>query len=211
MRETIEQSNFSIGCAILAGGKSSRMGQDKALLTYENTSFIQKLCDELAFFEEKYIARGSNPDCSQGEWKRVDDIYPDRGPIGGIHGVLSTCDSEAMFFVSCDMPLLQRDLVERFCELFDKDTDAVIAVSADGRTHPLCGVYRKSVVTLLERQILSGNNRLMNVLEQLQVVYIKLDERESLQLKNINTQEEYCKFLEERNTTNKTEQYILTK
>ena len=197
--KTTEQSTFRIGCGILAGGKSSRMGQDKALLTYEDTSFIQKLCNELDFFDEKYIARGSNPDCAQGDWKRVDDIYPDRGPIGGIHAVLSTCDSEAMFFVSCDMPLLQRDLVVKICELLEEQTDAVIAVSADEKKHPLCGVYRKSVVSLLEQQILSGNNRLMNALEQLQVVYLKLDEKDSLQLQNINTKDEYSMFLTERN------------
>ncbi len=189
--ETFKQSNSSIGCAILAGGKSSRMGQDKALLTYDNTSFIQKLCEELDFFEEKYIARGSNPDCMQKDWTRVDDIYAERGPIGGIHAVLSTCTAGAMFFASCDMPLLQRGLVEKICGLLEEETDAVIAVSADGRIHPLCGVYRKSVTALLEQQILSGNHRLMKALEQLQVVYLKLSEQESLLLQNINTQEEY--------------------
>jgi molybdopterin-guanine dinucleotide biosynthesis protein A len=193
--ETIKQVNSPMGCAILAGGKSSRMGQDKALLTYGDTCFIQKLCEELDCFEEKYIARGSHPDCVKEDWMRVDDIYLERGPIGGIHAVLSTCTAEAIFFTSCDMPLLQRGLVEKICGFLEEETDAVIAVSADGRIHPLCGVYRKSVSALLEQQILSGNNRLMKALEQLQVVYLKLDDKESPLLWNINTREEYESLL----------------
>ena len=192
-------SNPTIGCAILAGGKNSRMGQDKALLTYGDTCFIQKLCEELDCFEEKYIARGSLLDCVKEDLMRVDDIYLERGPIGGIHAVLSTCTAEAIFFTSCDMPLLQRGLVEKICGLLEEETDAVIAVSADGRIHPLCGVYRKSVAALLEQQILSGNNRLMKALEQLQVVYLKLDEKESQSLWNINTPEEYEYLLSHRN------------
>ena len=49
---------MNIGCAILAGGKSSRMGTDKALLQYNGKNFIENLMEELDFFDEKMIARG---------------------------------------------------------------------------------------------------------------------------------------------------------
>lgn len=181
---------MKIGCAILAGGKSSRMGTDKAFLELDGKSFIQKLCEELDNFEEKIIARGAR--CEKGiVWNCISDIYPEKGPIGGLHAVLSVCQSEVMFCVSCDMPFLQRSLVEELCQQWNDDTDAVIAVTQDGRKHPLCGLYRKSVVSVLEEQILAGNYRMMGVLDKIKVNYVTITAENTQQLTNINTPQEY--------------------
>ncbi len=182
---------MKIGCAILAGGKSSRMGTDKALLTFDGENFIKKLCNELEDFEEKVIARGNRSDIKDIFWSIIPDRYPERGPIGGLHAVLSVCKSDAMFCVSCDMPLLQRSLVKDLCGYMSEDIDAIIAVTADGRKHPLCGVYQKSILPVLEEQILADNNRMMMVLNKIRVKYITLDFKDSQQLKNINTPEDY--------------------
>ena len=180
-----------IGCAILAGGKSSRMGTDKALLEYEGKSFVEKLCDELNSFEEKIVARGNRSDIEGVYWSIIPDIYTERGPIGGLHAVLSTCNSEAMFCVSCDTPFLELHLARKLCEHIRDGVDAVIAVTADGRKHPLCGVYCKTMLPVIEEQILAGNHRLMASLDKVRVEYVSLSPQDSLQLKNINTPEEY--------------------
>ena len=161
---------MKIGCAVLAGGKSSRMGTG---------------------FEEKMIARGNRSDIEDVSWDIVPDIYPERGPIGGLHAVLSICKSEAIFCVSCDTPMLQMSLVKDICNCMGEEVDAVIAVTEDGRKHPLCGIYRKSVLPVLEEQILMGNNRMMAVLNRVRVEYVKIDYRNSQQLKNINTPKDY--------------------
>lgn len=190
-----------IGCAVLAGGKSSRMRSflpeaDKALLEYKGKNFIKRLCDELDCFEEKVIARGNRGDMKDISWNIIPDIYPGRGPIGGLHAVLSVCESDAMFCVSCDMPLLQISLVKALCGYMKDDVDAVIAVTEEGRKHPLCGIYRKSVVPILEEQILADNNRMMAALNKMRVEYVNLDLKNSQQLKNINTPEDYLAILE---------------
>ena len=182
---------MNIGCAILAGGKSSRMGSDKAMLTLEGKNFIQILMKELDFFPEKLIARGKNPDCAGMGWKVIDDIYPERGPLGGVHAALTICESDALFFVSCDIPLLKQSLVSELVEMLTEEADAVISVTNDGRKHPLCGVYKKSVLPVLTEQLESGNNRIMSALEKLDVKYIFLDEENSRMLKNINTPNDY--------------------
>lgn len=186
---------MKIGCAVLAGGKSSRMGTDKALLELDGKNFITKLCDELDCFEEKIIARGNRSDIKDISWKIISDLYPERGPIGGLHAVLSACSSDAMFCVSCDMPLLQISLAKELCGYMREGIDAVIAVTEDGRKHPLCGVYRKSVLPVLEEQILEGNNRMMAALQQMRVEYVTIHSQNSQQLKNINTPEEYKSVL----------------
>lgn len=182
---------MKIGCAILAGGKSSRMGTDKALLDIKGENFIERICKELDFFEEKIIARGSRSDIKDIFWDIIPDRYPERGPIGGLHAALFACKSDALFCVSCDMPLLQKTLAKELCGYMKEGVDAVIAVTEDGRKHPLCGVYRKSMLSVLEEQILAGNNRMMATLDKMRVEYVTLDHRNSQQLKNINTPEEY--------------------
>ncbi len=183
-----------IGCAILAGGKSQRMGQDKALLEYQGEKFIERICKEFAFFSEKYIARGANPDCFIEGWKVIEDIYKDKGPIGGIHAVLSCCKADAMFFTTCDMPFLTGELSKLLCESLKENVDAVIAVTADGRWHPLCGVYRKSMVSIFKEQILSGNNRMQSALDKMRVICVRIDEKDAPQLQNINTKKEYLEL-----------------
>ena len=190
-KEMSRQLQIETGCCILAGGKSLRMGQDKALLEYEGKKFIERLCEELDFFPEKYIARGNNPDCKVRGWKNIEDLYPGKGPMAGIHATLLSCQAEAMFFTTCDMPLLKRNLAELLLSALEEGIDAVIAVTADERKHPLCGVYRKSTMDIFEKQLQSGNYRMMDALNKLQVRYLPFSEEDSLQLQNINTREDY--------------------
>ena len=188
---------MKIGCVILAGGKSSRMGEDKALLEYNGKNFIEKIAGELSFFAEKIIARGNNSALTELEdnsWEIIPDVYPDHGPIGGLHAALKRCESDALFCVSCDIPLITEELARKMCKEMTMDMDAVIAVAADGKFHPLCGVYRKELYKLMKKQILQDNNRMMAVLKQCHVKYVNLDEETSKQLANVNTRSEYEKI-----------------
>lgn len=170
------------------------MGSDKALLKINDKSFIQQLMEELDFFEEKIISR-NNVDIENNSWIMIPDIYPGCGPIGGLHSVLSDCQSDALFVVTCDMPFIQRSLVKDICESSSADYDAVIVKDNSGKIHPLCGVYKKSVSSILEEQIFLNNYRMMNVLDKIRVKYITLVlDKETQQLLNINTPDEYLKL-----------------
>ena len=182
------------GCVILAGGQSSRMGSDKALLAIENHNFIQKLCDTFSFFEEKIIARGDKEAPTNITWSVISDVYPQRGPIGGLHAALKSCHSEVLFSVACDNPLLTKAIYERLAEEMDSETDAVIAVTEDGKYHPLCGLYRKSVGNIMEEHILCGNNRMMQVLKKVRTKYVDVNSEE-YGLYNINTPEQYALYI----------------
>ncbi len=186
---------MKIGCVIMAGGKSSRMGTDKALLEINGKKFIEQLVEEFDGFEEKLIARGNNSRIDNASWKLVKDIYQERGPIGGLHAALTECESDALFCISCDMPLMKRTLAAYLCSSLTKEYDAVIAKTEDGRIHPMCAVYRKKIATILEEQILSGNNRIMSAFERLQVKYVSIDlEKDAQQLLNVNTPQDYSEL-----------------
>lgn len=186
---------MKIGCAILAGGKSSRMGKDKALLEINGRDFISQLMITLDFFEEKMIARGNNSDIKNDSWCIIPDIYPECGPISGLHASLSICKSDALFFVTCDMPLIQKSLVNYLCDNMSDKYDALIVKDENGRIHPLCGIYKKYTVEIFEKQILSKNNRIMCALDKMNVKYVTIDSlEESQQLYNVNTPQDYLKL-----------------
>lgn len=183
---------MKIGCVILAGGKSSRMGTDKALLKIDGKSFIEQLAEEFDFFEEKMIARGNNESISNVNWTMISDIYQDRGPIGGLHAALSVCKSDALFCITCDMPLVKKTLAEELFQLMEEEVDAIIVKTEDNRIHPLCGIYRKSTLPIFEEQIKLGNNRMMRVLDKICVKYVTICFAEQTQqLMNVNTPKEY--------------------
>lgn len=189
---------MKIGCIILAGGKSSRMGEDKALLEYEGKYFIEKIAEELSFFEEKIIARGNNSSLTEiadSKWKVIPDIYPDHGPMGGLHAALKECTSDAMFVVTCDMPLITGELAKQICEAFDQQNDALIVVTSDEKYHPLCGIYKKELYDQMEKYLRENNNRMMAVLKNSHTKYFQLNEESSKQLTNVNTKEEYRQIL----------------
>ena len=186
---------MKIGCIILAGGKSSRMGEDKALLEYNGKHFIEKIAEELSFFDEKIIARGNNSALTEvmdSSWQIVPDIYPEHGPMGGLHAALKKCESEAMFVVTCDMPLMTGELAKRICT--EEFEDAIIMVSEDGKFHPLCGIYRKNLYKSMEENLKQDNNRMMAVLRKCEVKYVELSKEESRQLANVNTREDFQKL-----------------
>lgn len=189
---------MTIGCVILAGGKSSRMGTDKALLSIEDKNFINKLCDTFSFFEEKIIASGDREVPADITWSTISDVYPYHGPIGGLHAALTNCLSEAVFVTACDNPLIKRAILDRLLIEMTEDTDVVITVTEDGKYHPLCGIYRKSVGKIMEEQILSGNNRMMHVLKKVRVKYLEVNSEE-YGLYNINTPEQYACYIKNKN------------
>ena len=111
--------NKDVCAVILAGGKSSRIGRDKASLTLGHETFLQRITAELdaCGFGEKYVSLGAGTAEKTeiripGGWTVIRDRFRDCGPLGGIHAALSLCRAEWALFVSCDTPLYRRELAE---------------------------------------------------------------------------------------------------
>ena len=99
-----------------------------------------------------------------------------------------------MFIVTCDMPLITKELAEMICQEA-QGCDVLIAVTSDGKYQPLCGVYKKELLGLMEKELQENNNRMREVLKKSSVKYLQLDEELSKQLVNVNTKEEYEKLI----------------
>ena len=182
---------MKIGTVVLCGGQSSRMGIPKAFLTINGETFLQIILHQLRAYDECLLSVGNNTDLFPALYPAVLDQYPNCGPMGGLHAALSVCKSDALLAVSCDIPLFRVELASVLCKAMRPDVDVAVPVTPDGRCHPLCAIYRKSVASIFEAYLLAGNYKLQSAFQQLQVVYVPVNKSLASCLKNVNTPEEY--------------------
>jgi molybdenum cofactor guanylyltransferase len=142
---------------ILAGGKNTRMGQNKALLTIGEKRLIDRTVGILKEIFKEVIIVTSNPlEYTYFEATIVTDIFPDRGALGGLYTGLFFARSEYAFVVACDMPFLNRFFIEYMMENA-KGHDIVVPAPPDG-LQPLCAVYSRVCLPFIKSLI--ARNRL---------------------------------------------------
>jgi molybdopterin-guanine dinucleotide biosynthesis protein A len=193
----------SITAVILAGGKSTRMGQNKALLLFDGKPLIEKIRELLTKIFSKIIVSTALKDSyPQLELPEVVDRYPETGPLGGITSVLEAGFSP-IFCVGCDMPFLSEKLIVYQCGI-RACCDAVIPV---WNNHPqvLHGLYSKSLLPAFHNGLNEEQYKITDWLEEAEVCYLLEDEirrydPSGLSFRNINTPDDY-KSLESHLTT----------
>lgn len=182
---------------VLSGGKNSRMNyKTKAFLKLGEKTFIEKILNELSDFSEKIISCNNFKEYEEltNNAKLISDVYQDKGPIGGIYSSLKIASFDSCLVVAADMPFIDKELVNMLAkqEFFG---EALIPV-VNGKIEPLCGIYKKSCIDVIEMMIKEENYKLMNLLKKISVTYFPICKEESFL--NINTPEQYKKILREQ-------------
>ncbi len=150
---------------LLAGGKSSRFGSNKALAAFQDKPLISHAGELLSsLFSEILLVTNSPETYEFLGWPMTGDIFPGAGPLAGIHAALKKVASPQIFVVGCDMPLVQERLVRLLCQE-STDCDAVVPELAKG-LEPLCAVYRKSCLPVVEQNLKEGRCKLHRLFEQ---------------------------------------------
>lgn len=146
---------------LLAGGRSSRMGKDKAALDFHGVSFLQHQVDKLrsAGIEDIVIAGGPG---AAGDCRCVPDVYPGRGPLGGIHAGLLAVREPCALVLAVDTPLVPVPLLT---ELLENHREGITLVSCRGQLEPLIAVYDRALARRCE-EILQGENTSLRKLFQ---------------------------------------------
>lgn len=164
---------MTFAAVILAGGKSRRMGEDKAQLKIGGRSFTEILAHELSVFGELYI--------SVAEPKKLDlsvpqlfDPFPDGGPLSGLCAGLESCAADAALFVPCDTPFFTAEAGQKLCTALSDEYDGVMAISSSGRSFPLCAVYKKCAAAVFRRTLESGQKRVIEATAQLRIRQVEL-------------------------------------
>ncbi len=185
-----------ISVGILAGGKSSRMGKNKALLKLENETFIKRTVKELGSFSEVLISAAGKGEYESLGCKVVYDEHADIGPIEGIYQVLKAAKEDYVFICAADMPFIKKELVRYLAQFISSDTDCIVIADED-HIHPLCAIYSKRALKAAQELIEKGEYRVRKIFKLVNTKYVSLSLSclDKKVVKNVNTKEEYKELL----------------
>lgn len=149
-----------LSLVIQAGGASSRMGQDKALLPFLGTPLIQRIYNRLAGLGDEVVITTNNPSAFTFLPARlVSDLLPGRGALGGLFTALSAARYPLVAVVACDMPFANAGLLAALRDhLVESDGDLAIPRTAEG-LEPFHAVYRKASCLPLVKASLEASLR----------------------------------------------------
>lgn len=152
----------------MCGGRSTRMGADKASLPFGDETLLERAIRIVGEVSDDVIvvAQGGGNACVGLPARIVHDAVEHQGPLAGIAAGLAASDSELSLVVACDMPLIRPAVLRRLVELLG-DADICVAV-VDGLASPLCAVYRSSVAGVAEELLAGGERRVMALLDRVQ-------------------------------------------
>jgi len=168
------------GCsaAILAGGKSSRMGTNKALLDVGGSGMLRRTAGLLRpLVDDLFLVADDPVPYADLDLRVVPDIYRGRGALGGVHAAITRAAHPLVLCAACDMPHISRGVLELLLGVADLRDDALIPRTAGG-PEPLLAVYNRSALPGIERAIDAGRLRVMDGLAGLQVRFVDADELE---------------------------------
>lgn len=155
------------GC-ILAGGKSSRMGTNKALLEFQGQKLIERIAGQFAqWFDQVVLVTNTPDEYGLLGLPTVGDRIPGLGPLGGIEAGLAASRHRAAFLAACDMPFLSRDLIGHLLDLA-ADADAVVPV-VGGEYEPMHAVYTRDCLQPVRANLDAGIYKIIRFYQQVRL------------------------------------------
>jgi molybdenum cofactor guanylyltransferase len=185
------------GAVVLCGGRSTRMGRDKATLPFRGETLLARTVRRVrpAVDEVVVVARpGQDLPVLPDDVRVARDDVTDQGPLGGLAPGLRAARADAVFATACDAPFVEPAVVGLlFARLGDADVAIVVE---DGRPCPLCAVYRTSLAPRAERLVADGRLRPVFLLDEVPSVRIDAEELRAVDpelrsLVNCNTADAY--------------------
>ena len=185
---------------VTAGGRSSRMGRDKAWLELDGQTMIERVIAAI-----KPVTTGVSIIANGPEYERLGlPVYSDThigiGPLEAIRTALANASTPRVLLVGCDVPFVTTGLFAFLLSL-KGDYQAIVPVGADERLEPMCAVYSTDALYSVTRLIESGGRKVSLLFEQIRTRRVIFDEIRHLPgaewfFENVNTQEEYSRALE---------------
>lgn len=165
--------HLNLAGIVLAGGRSRRMGQDKASLEWAGkpllatvTEVLDQRCDPVLIAapesSQAYEVLGRS-----GDRKWITTERTGGGPLGGLVAALEAAEaagSPVAFVCATDMPLIEPELIDELLHGLTVSTDAVVVHDA-GRDHPMAAVYRTRIVPALTELLATGEQRMLAALD----------------------------------------------
>ena len=190
---------------LLMGGKSSRMGQDKAQLLLDGQPFWKKIAQELSACGRLYLSVSQTCDEKALEgYPIIRDVVPDCGVMGGLYSAFQAIEEDLLFACACDMPFLNRRFIRWMLNRWEEEVqkgrqwDGIVVCGDDGKTHATAALYHRRLQGKLEEQVRQRRLRMHTfVREEANILLLPMGEVTSFSrcFQNINTPEDYRRCL----------------
>jgi len=171
---------------VIAGGKSTRMKHNKALIVYNKIRLIDNAIAIIDPFVSNLLV-SSNEFIPAINYRIIKDEISNIGPIGGLLSCLKYSENELNIIIPCDTPHVSPHIYSLLIEK-SENVDAVIPQLPNGKLEPLVACYKKSIIPVIEELINRGDYKLVNLFSKIKVKYLQIED--VLQFKNINTPED---------------------
>ncbi len=176
---------------VLTGGRSSRMGQDKALLPFQNATLGSYVAAQVAAAAGSATLIGDPERHGALGYPVLADMRPGFGPLGGVETALRNSSARWNLVVACDMPrLTPAFLLELLTRAERAETPCFAPVSPRGGPEPLCAVWRSDVLPMIMGALDRNIRKMAEVLEILHAVYWRVEDASWFE--NVNTPEDWA-------------------
>jgi molybdopterin-guanine dinucleotide biosynthesis protein A len=185
----------SITGVILAGGKSSRMGQNKALMSLGGKRLVDRVVEVMrSVFDDLLIVTNTPEMYADLGLTTVRDVWPDKGSLGGVYSAIYHVATPYCLVVACDMPFLQTAVL-RYLVTQINDYDVVVP-DVLGELQTLHAIYSKACLQPIERRLETNRLRIVGFFPDVRVRTVTASELELydpalLAFQNLNTPEEF--------------------
>ncbi|MGD1700091.1 molybdenum cofactor guanylyltransferase [Dapis sp. BLCC M229] len=177
---------------ILAGGKSSRMGKDKALIPWEKIPMLKRVyqvankCTEKVYIMTPWPEKYQPILPTECEW--LTELKTE-GPLVAFAQGLAQINSDWILLLGCDLPLLNSDIIQTWVTKLNQLSPEILALVPQKYQgwEPLCGFYRQQIKIELEKTIDQGENSFQELLAQIPVQPLSIDSEIAKMLFNCNT------------------------
>lgn len=173
---------------VMAGGKSLRMGEDKALLPfgkYDSLTHYQYIKLQ-KLFDTVYISTKEKKFDFEANF--IYDNYNESSPLVALLSIFESIKAESIFILSVDAPFVDKEVIDELLRKDEAHYDIVIAASPSGE-QPLCGIYKKSTLPAILRQYTNGNHKLKDLLKSVNTLHVVFEEDKPFT--NLNHPSEY--------------------
>lgn len=177
---------------ILAGGRSTRMGEDKGLVTIAGKPLFEHIAERLEPMVSEILINSNQNQHSYGQhFEVIPDLTPDySGPLAGMLAGLKAMNTQWGLFVPCDVPAFPANLAQVFWQF--KDGQEGLYARDLHREHPTLCLLNKSLIPALEKYLASGERKVMFLFNQINAMPITFHEKNAFV--NLNTPEDVLQW-----------------
>jgi molybdopterin-guanine dinucleotide biosynthesis protein A len=196
---------MNIDSFILIGGRSSRLGRNKAVVEFGRRTLAQRAfqttVDALPTSRVTFVAANEAQfgiEAINSGGPLIFDLVPDRGPLGGLHAALAYAQTPWIFVLACDYPFVSSEVIEFLADRISDEFSAIIPEQNDGRLQPLCAFYKTETSRPIVEEIIDRSRvppPLHEIMKRLDPLIVNFSEFEHLEgssdlFINVNTIQE---------------------